>query len=185
MPPELKKLIRVGGALVLVAAGYYAYMVLLGPGVANHPPGHTPAEIGEVFGLLNLLLFASLYGRAGVRLWLKNTGTQPIPGFAGLDLRLLLERLRAVLERYHAVAGLLVMASILVHAWLMTGYQTNLLLYAVLALAAWQGGSGPFLRLRHTPATLKRQLYLVHAQLYSGLAILIFAFFGHLLHAGD
>jgi hypothetical protein len=67
----------------------------------------------------------------------------------------------------------------------MTRQQTNPLLYTVLALLAWQGLFGAFLKLRRTPTALKRKSYPAHAQLYTGMTILIFAVFGHLLYGGD
>jgi len=57
----------------------------------------------------------------------------------------------------------------------------NLFLELVLVLLAWQGFFGIFLLMRVPVAAMKRYSYLVHAQLFTGVMIGVFAFFGHLL----
>lgn len=52
---------------------------------------------------------------------------------------------------------------------------------AVLVLVLWQMSFGLILSWRGTPQDLKRWSYMVHAQLITGVAIGVFAFFGHLL----
>lgn len=52
---------------------------------------------------------------------------------------------------------------------------------ALLGLVIWQGVFGLFLTLRYSLAELKKFSYLVHAQFVTGIAIGIFAWFGHML----
>jgi hypothetical protein len=54
----------------------------------------------------------------------------------------------------------------------------------LLFLLVWQGMFGLFLVIRFPVASLKRYGYLVHAQLFSGIMIGVFAGFGHLLTDG-
>ena len=57
----------------------------------------------------------------------------------------------------------------------------NYFLEMVLFLLLWQGTFGLFLVARFPTASLKHYGYLVHAQLFSGVMMGIFAAFGHLL----
>jgi hypothetical protein len=57
----------------------------------------------------------------------------------------------------------------------------NPFLMLLLALIIWQGLFGLFLVIRFPAPALKRYGYVVHAQLFSGVMIAIFAAFGHLL----
>jgi len=52
---------------------------------------------------------------------------------------------------------------------------------ALLALVIWQGLFGLFLTWRYSPNELKKFSHVVHAQFITGIAIGVFAFFGHLL----
>jgi hypothetical protein len=181
MKHDLRKLARFAAPTTLLAAGYRGWRVWLGPGLEVHQRSGL-TEYGSALGSLNLLLLAALYGRTLLRLTLEREGLRARFPAAG-RLFASLERIRDLLSRYHVQTGGAAILSIFTHAWLMTFYRTNLLLYGVLALLLWQGGFGSFLKLRFTPASLKRQVYLAHAQLYTGVAILIFAAFGHLLYA--
>ena len=70
---------------------------------------------------------------------------------------------------------------ILLHIGLM-GIPMDILFFpAVLALVVWQGLFGMFLTWRYSPRELKKFAYLVHAQLFTGIMIGLFAWFGHLL----
>ena len=50
---------------------------------------------------------------------------------------------------------------------------------AVLGLVVWQGAFGLFISWRYTPKELKKFSYLVHAQLFTGILIGVFAYLGH------
>jgi 1,4-dihydroxy-2-naphthoate octaprenyltransferase len=52
---------------------------------------------------------------------------------------------------------------------------------AVLVLVAWQGLFGMFITWRYTPKQLKKLSYLVHAQLFTGVMMGVFAYLGHVL----
>ena len=74
-----------------------------------------------------------------------------------------------------------VVALVLLHIGLM-GLHAHIWLFPiVLALVLWQAGFGLFLNLKQAPRDLKRLSFQVHAQLITGIAIGIFAHFGHLL----
>lgn len=52
---------------------------------------------------------------------------------------------------------------------------------AVLVLVIWQALFGVFITWTYSPKELKRFSYLVHAQLFTGVMIGVFSYFGHLL----
>jgi hypothetical protein len=60
-------------------------------------------------------------------------------------------------------------------------YRHILFFPALLGLVVWQGVFGMFLTLRYSPVELKKFSYLVHAQFVTGIAIGVFALFGHVL----
>ena len=85
------------------------------------------------------------------------------------------------LNRTHKYVGAAAIGILFAHALMMGPQRWNPFLIMVLILLAWQAIFGLFLTLKFTPARLKRYGYLVHAQLFSGVMIAIFAGFGHLL----
>ncbi|SFN11735.1 hypothetical protein [Nitrosomonas communis] len=60
-------------------------------------------------------------------------------------------------------------------------YSHILFFPTLLALVIWQGIFGLFLTLHYTPTELRKFSYLVHAKFITGIAIGIFAIFGHIL----
>jgi len=94
-----------------------------------------------------------------------------------------LNRLLTWMNRTHIYIGIATIAIILLHITMMgfSRYSHILFFPALLALIIWQGIFGLFLTLRYTPAELKKFSYLVHAQFVTGVAIGVFAFFGHVL----
>jgi len=96
------------------------------------------------------------------------------------------ERLRQLLawmNKTHIYFGILAIAIILLHISMMgfTRYSGILFFPALLFLVIWQGAFGLFLTWRYSPTELRKVSYFVHAQFFTGIAIGIFAFFGHLL----
>jgi hypothetical protein len=77
--------------------------------------------------------------------------------------------------------GISTVVVILLHVALM-GIPMHILFFpAVLGLVIWQGLFGLFISWRYSPKELKKFSYLVHAQLFTGILIGVFAYFGHLL----
>ena len=91
------------------------------------------------------------------------------------------DAVKLLVKASFASFGVAAVALVLVHIALM-GLHTEILFFpAVLALVVWQGLFGMFLSWRYSPRDLKKVAYFVHAQLITGIAIGVFAYFGHML----
>lgn len=141
------------------------------------------SELGEGFGTIGLYALAIIYGRSLLKIAL-NEGAllqRFIPEyFHGLSVSTSRKALN-ILNRTHKYVGATGLALLSGHAILMETARWNFFLEMVLFLLLWQGTFGLFLVARFPPASLKHYGYLVHAQLFSGVMIGIFAAFGHLL----
>ncbi|HIJ95915.1 MAG TPA: hypothetical protein HPP94_09300 [Desulfuromonadales bacterium] len=153
--------------------------------------GHQPTpesetflkELGEGLGSLGLYVMAIIYGRSLLKILL-NEGTmlQRFIPVVYQDISITMSRrLLTVLNRYHKHVGATSVGLLLGHALLVGAAKLNPFLVLLLALIAWQGLFGLFLVVRFPIASLKRYGYLVHAQLFSGVMIGVFAIFGHML----
>jgi hypothetical protein len=167
-------------ALTIVSTLYFIYLY----------QGHSPApesesflkELGEGLGSLGLYALAIIYGRSLLKLIL-NEGTllqRFIPVYQDLSISMS-KRLLTLLNRYHKHVGAAAVGLLLGHALLMGTAKLNPFLILLLVLIVWQGLFGLFLVIRFPAVSLKRYGYVVHAQLFSGVMIGIFAAFGHLL----
>ena len=140
-------------------------------------------EIAEIFGMAGLCTLVVIYGRSVLKIAL-NEGPllQRFIPEAYYDLSLsAVRRFLGFLNRTHKSVGAAAVAIFPVHALLMGPAQWNLFLKMVLILLAWQGIFGLLLVVRFPISSLKRYGYLVHAQLFTGVMIAVFAAFGHLL----
>lgn len=142
-------------------------------------------EIGEVFGKLGLALLIFIYCRTLLKLLLGQgkLAQRLLPDYMPPVDSTHLNRLLIWLNRTHIYFGIAAVAVILMHITLMgfSRYSHILFFPALLGLVIWQGVFGMFLTLRYSPMELKKFSYLVHAQFVTGIAIGIFALFGHLL----
>ncbi|NTW22442.1 hypothetical protein HGA34_02730 [Candidatus Falkowbacteria bacterium] len=146
--------------------------------------GFFGGDAGESLGVVGLILIILIYARTLLKLLLANGGfwqrlqplnTNPLP------LKTLLGRALYYLNKSHGWLGALAVASIFGHCYLTGSWRDNLVLQAVLVLMAWQGFWGLVLKIKYVPADLKSRGYLWHAQVYSGIVLLVFAAVGHLL----
>lgn len=140
-------------------------------------------EIGESLGELGLWGLLFIYARTLFKILLgKGKIAQRIlPGHTMKMEIPLFNIVLHFLDRTHVYVGIITIAVILLHISFM-GIPMDILFFpAVLALIIWQGLFGLFLSWRYTMAELRKLSYLVHAQLFTGIMIGIFAFFGHLL----
>lgn len=141
-------------------------------------------QIGQGFGVAGLYAMLLLYGRSLLKLVL---ASEPLLArlLPGESIRLrsvsLAGKLLTLLNRTHRYLGGAAVVALTCHALLMGPARWNLFLVLVLALILWQGSFGLVLAVRAFFPGLKRFGYQVHAQLYSGVMIGIFAGLGHLL----
>jgi len=177
----LKRIVIFTAIVAAISIGYYIYALFLYAPVEESVT--FLAEIGEGFGEIGLWLLLFIYSRTLIKLFL---------GKGAISKRILPEysppvdpkqfnRLIHYLDRTHIYFGISAIAIILLHIVLM-GIPMNILFFpAVLILVIWQGLFGMFISWRYSPKELKKFSYLVHAQLFTGIMIGIFAYFGHLL----
>lgn len=140
-------------------------------------------ELAEGFGSMGLWALLLIYGRSGMKMML-NDGSflQRFIPDDHIDLSLSVSRkVLGFLNRTHKYVGAVALVVFISHALLMGTIRWNLFLEMVLLLLLWQGLFGIFLVVRFAPGSFKRYGYPVHAQLFTGVMIGVFAAFGHLL----
>ena len=177
----LKKVLVFTIAVSIISIGYYLYALFRYAPVKESET--FLSDVGESFGEIGLWLLLFIYARTLIKLLL---GKGPIakrvlPEYSPPIDPKLFNKLIYFLDRTHIYFGVSAVAIILLHIALM-GIPLQILFFpAVLVLVIWQGLFGMFISWRYTPKELKKFSYLVHAQLFTGIMIGIFAFFGHLL----
>lgn len=140
-------------------------------------------EVAEGFGVAGLWALIVIYGRSGLKLLL-NEGTllQRFIPDDHYDRSLSASRkVLAFLNRTHKYVGATVLVLFAGHMLIMGLLRWNIFLQMVAILLAWQGMFGLFLVVRFPVRSLKKYSHLVHAQLFTGVMIAVFAAFGHLL----
>jgi hypothetical protein len=141
------------------------------------------SEMAEGLGTVGLWALVVIYGRSLIKITL-NEGTlmqRFIPNEYYNRSQSVSRKFLATLNRTHKYVGAVAIVVFACHALLMGTLRWNLFLEMVLVLLAWQGIFGIFLVMRVPVAAMKRYGYLVHAQLFTGVMIGVFAVFGHLL----
>lgn len=169
--------------LFVISAVYFVYAYFAYPVVEERETFMT--EIGEGFGELGLAALLFIYFRTVLKLVLGKgkMAQRLLPDYVPPINSTALNQLLVFLNRTHVYVGLATVAILLLHIGMMdiTRYSHILFFPALLILVIWQGLFGLFLTLRYTPDELKKFSHLVHAQFVTGIAIGIFALFGHML----
>ncbi|TCK17448.1 hypothetical protein DFR30_0678 [Thiogranum longum] len=170
-------------AIVLFASiVYFVYVYTVYPPI---PERETfLSEMGESFGEAGLWALLFIYARTLLKLVMGKgaLAKRLLPDYSPPATASLFQHLLGFLDRTHVYVGIATVAIILLHIALMGTAPMRVLFFpAVLALVIWQGLFGMFLTWRYSPIELKKLSYLVHAQLFTGVMIGIFAYFGHLL----
>ena len=177
----LKKILIFTVVIATLSIGYYFYALFLYPPVEESET--FLSEIGESFGEVGLWVLLFIYFRTLIKLLL---GKGPIskrilPEYSPQVDPRLFSKIIHFLDRTHIYFGIGAVATIILHIALM-GIPMHILFFpAVLILVIWQGLFGMFISWRYTPKELKKFSYLVHAQLFTGIMIGIFAYLGHAL----
>ncbi len=181
MSPAIRKLIGFTCAIFVVAVAYYLYVLNV------HPPSPERetflSEIGEGIGEISLWVFIAIYVRTVAKIVF---GKGPfsrrlLPDYTAPAAGSLAQRAFVFMDRTHFFLGIAAIIATLLHIGLLGLHAEILFFPVVLALVLWQGSFGFFISWKRTPKDLKRWSYYVHAQLITGIAIGIFAYFGHLL----
>ena len=178
---ELNNIIIFTAVVAVISIGYYIYAYL-----RFAPPEESEtflSEVGEGFGEVGLWLLLFIYARTLIKLALGKgaLARRILPEYSAPVDAELFSSLIHLLDRTHIYFGITAVAVILLHI-VMMGIPMHILFFpAVLILVIWQGLFGVFITWRYTPRELKKLSYLVHAQLFTGIMIGIFAFLGHVL----
>lgn len=169
--------------IFLLSAAYFIYAYSVYPAVEERET--LLSEIGEGFGKVGLGLISFIYFRTALKLFLGKgkLAHRLLPDYTSPINSSALNQLLTWLNRTHVYFGIAAVAVILLHISMMGFSEHSHILFfpALLALVVWQGLFGLFLTWRYTPDELKKFSHVVHAQFVTGIAIGIFAFFGHLL----
>ena len=176
-----KKIILYTLAVFFVSVVYFVYAYTMYPPT---PENETfLSEIGEGFGVVGLWGLVFIYGRTALKLLMGRgpLAKRLIPDYTPPAAASIFQRLLNLLNSTHAYVGVATVAIVLIHIALTGGVTSNLFFIAVLILIIWQALFGLFLSWRYTPKELKKFVYLVHSQFFTGIMIGIFALFGHLL----
>ncbi len=169
--------------LFFISSVYFVYAYFAYPVVEERETFLT--ELGEVFGKIGLVALLFIYFCAALKLVLGEgkMAQRLLPDYVSPVNSSTLNQLLVFLDRTHVYVGIATVAIILLHIGMMgiTRYSHILFFPALLVLVIWQGLFGLFLTWHFTPDELKKFSHLVHAQFVTGIAIGIFALFGHLL----
>lgn len=180
---NLRNILTYTAVIAAISAVYfiYAYSILSIP--AERETFLT--EAGELFGKVGLGLLAFIYFRTALKLVLGQgkLAQRLLPDYVSPVNASVLNALLVWLNRTHIYFGMAAVAVILMHIVLMDFSRFSHILFfpVLLGLIIWQGLFGLFLTWRYSPAELKKFSYVVHAQFITGIAIGVFAFFGHML----
>lgn len=178
---ELKRIIAFTLVVAAISFAYYLYALALYPPVEENET--FLSEIGEGFGEAGLWLLLFIYFRTLFKLVLGKgaMSRRLLPDYSSPIEPGIFNNVIRFLDKTHIYFGISAVAVILLHIALM-GLPMHILFFpAVLALIIWQGLFGLFISWRYSPGELKKFSYLVHAQLFTGIMIGIFAYLGHLL----
>ena len=180
MTKGIKGLLLYTTIVSVVSVAYFVYAYAVYPTL---PERETfLSEIGEGVGEIGLWALLFIYARTLLKLILGKgpLARRLLPDYDPPVTVSFFQPLLRFLDRTHVYAGIATVALILLHISLM-GMPMHIWFFpAVLGLVIWQGLFGIFLAWRYSPAELKKFAYLVHAQLFTGIMIGLFAYFGHL-----
>lgn len=176
---ELKKILFFSAATLLLSLAYYGYISVNYKPVPENETYFS--EIGEAIGEVALWLLAFIYARTVLKLVLGKGALSKriLPDYSSPVNAGLFQKLIRWLDRTHIYFGIAAVAIILLHI-VMVGLPMHILFFpAVLFLVVWQGAFGLFISWKYTPKELRKISYLVHAQLFTGIMMGVFAFLGH------
>ena len=179
--------LKKGRIINIFLVSLFLALILAAWQTARHGDGFVPStfgDFGEVLGSFGLWLLVLIYARTLLKLLVANgtfwqrllpLSTNPLP------LKTYLGRALYYLNKSHGWLGALAFASVFGHCYLTGTWRDNHVLQVVLLLMAWQTFWGVALKIKYVPADLKRRSYLWHAQVYTGIGLLVFAVVGHML----
>jgi len=124
-------------------------------------------EIGGVLGVIGLVSLILIYLRPLLRPFIKHSYW--------------LRRAWYYLNLVHPYLGIIALAAIFSHGYLMAGLKGNFLVRLALYLITWQVFWGFVISFKRAPAFLKRKGLLMHTQIIIGVLVFVLALIGHQL----
>jgi hypothetical protein len=179
LPNELMKILIFTAATVVLSMVYYIYISFHYPPIPEHET--FLSELGEGIGEIGLWLLIFIYSRTVLKLLLGKGAISKriLPEYTSPIDANLFQKLIRFLDRTHIYFGIGAVAIILLHIVLM-GIPMHILFFpAVLILVVWQGAFGLFISWKYTSKEMKKLSYLIHAQLFTGIMMGVFAYLGH------
>lgn len=177
----LKNILIFTVATFVLSVAYYIYARIAYPLVEERDT--FLSELGEGLGEIALWALLFIYVRTVLKLLIGKGALSKriLPEFTSpIDARPL-QKLISYLDRTHIYFGSATIAIILLHI-ILSGIPMHILFFpAVLGLVIWQALFGMIISWRYSPKELKKLSYLVHAQLFTGIMMGVFAYFGHML----
>lgn len=176
---ELRKILIFTTTTVVLSIGYYIYISFQYPPIPEHET--FLSELGEGIGEIGLWLLLFIYTRTALKLALGKGAISKriLPEYSSPIDANVFQKLIGFLDRTHIYFGIGAVAIILLHIAIM-GLPMHILFFpAVLILVVWQGAFGLFISWKYTTKEIKKFSYLVHAQLFTGIMMGVFAYLGH------
>ena len=177
----IKKVLVFTAVVTAISIGYFIFALFFYAPVEENET--FLSELGEGFGEIGLWLLLFIYARTLIKILLGKgpMARRILPEYSPPTEAKIFNKLIHFLDRTHIYFGISAVAIILLHI-VLVGIPMQILFFpAVLILVIWQGLFGLFISWRYTPKEVKKFSYLVHAQLFTGIMIGIFAYFGHIL----
>jgi hypothetical protein len=174
--------------VVLIVFGLslvYFYFVYSSGGL--NIPDNSFSDLGDAIGVIGLISLIWVYSRTLLKITVQK-GTlskrlEPLE-LRGIKVESFMKKTLRVSNVFHPYLGGIAVIAILFHCFLTSSFMNNWLLRAALILIVWQGFFGLLLKFRFVPVFLRKNSYLVHAQFFTGILLLILAGLGHLLLRG-
>lgn len=169
--------------IILLASGIYTIYLMMKGGQTYVENETALGEAGAALGPVIIAIMVFIYLRSVLKLIVMEGAIweRLSPVYQDIsEMRTVLKKLLFYLNKAHPVAGALAIAAVFFHCYFTSNFMKNLLLWALLGLMVWQGVFGMFLSLKFTPLALKKKSYLVHAQVLTGLIIIVLTGLGHI-----
>jgi hypothetical protein len=167
--------------IVLVLSLWYVYSVYPTGGIRYFDKN---SDLGDALGILGLTAIILVYSRSIFKLLVqKGTFSKRLEPLEpkGIHIETFMKKILRILNVLHPYFGAIAVVAIFLHCYFTSSFADNLLLLGALFILAWNGIFGFFLKLKYTPSFLRKHSYLVHAQLFTGILILILAGLGHMI----
>jgi hypothetical protein len=167
--------------VILVLSLWYVYSVYPVGGIRYFEKN---SDIGDALGITGLTAIILVYSRSLLKLLIqKGTFSKRLEPLEqkGTNVETFMKKILRVLNVLHPYFGAIAVVAIFLHCYFTSSFADNWLLLGALFVLAWNGLFGLFLKLKYTPSFLRKHSYLVHAQLFTGILILILAGLGHII----